>query len=250
LARGVSLQYANREPRFYASIAYPGSIWECSSASETVFQNKQIFYYKDQTDGKQYSTEGNYPVTGIGMKKYYNPEDALTPGGYIVEKFEPAIRYADVLLWYAEAINELTKAYTITLFNGDEVQIKRDVNEMNLGMKPVRMRAGLPDLTDNIYQDRAAFRTALKHERQIEFFAESKRYYDLRRWKDADVEENMPIIGYDIEMNQSNAQKQNFYQEILVSTYPKIFIAPKMYLWPIPQYELERNKKLTQNPGW
>lgn len=250
LARGVSLQYANREPRFYASIAYPGSVWECSSASETSFKNKQVFYYKDQTDGKQYSTEGNYPVTGIGLKKYYNPEDALTEGGYMVEKFEPAIRYADVLLWYAEALNELTQTFKITLFNGLEVDIKRDVEAMRSGMKPVRMRAGLPDLADIVYQDKDAFRTALKHERQIEFFAESKRYYDLRRWKDANVEENITITGYNIDMSQSNAQKQDFYRETFVNTYPKIFINPKMYLWPIPQYELERNKKLTQNPGW
>ena len=250
LPRGVSLQYANREPRFYASIAYPGSIWECLSAQETTNQNKQIFYYKDQADGKKFGTEGNYPVTGIGMKKYYNPEDALTTGGYIVEKFEPAIRYADVLLWYAEAVNELTQTYKETLYNGEEVEIKRDVNEMRKGIKPVRMRAGLPDFADNVYQDQAAFRTALKHERQIELFAESKRYYDLRRWKDAKVEENIPIYGYNVEMNQTNSQKQSFYRSTLVSTYPKIFIAPSMYLWPIPQYELVRNKKLTQNPGW
>lgn len=250
LSRGVSLQYANREPRFYASIAYPGSVWECSSAGETAYQNKQIFYYKDQTDGKQYSTEGNYPVTGIGLKKYYNPEDALTEGGYIVEKFEPAIRYADVLLWYAEALNELTQTYNEKLFNGDDVVIKRDVAEMKKGMKPIRMRAGVPDLSDNVYQNQAAFRIALKHERQIELFAESKRYYDLRRWKDAAIEENIPIYGYNIEMNQTNSQKQSFYVQTIVSTYPKIFIDPRMYIWPIPQYELVRNKKLTQNPGW
>lgn len=250
LSRGVSLQYANREPRFYASIAYPGSIWECSSASETAFTNTQVFYYKDQTDGKQYSNVGNYPVTGIGMKKYYNPEDALTLGGYIVTKFEPAIRYADVLMWYAEALNELTTSHKMTLLNGDEVEIKRDVEEMRKGIKPIRMRAGLPDFADNIYSDQSGFRTALKHERQIEFFGESKRYYDLRRWKDAYVEENIPIKGYNIDMNQTNSQKQQFYRETLVSTFPKIFISPNMYLWPIPQYELERNKKLTQNPGW
>lgn len=250
LSRGVSLQYANREPRFYASIAYPGSIWECSSASETTLKNIQVFYYKDQLDGKQYSNVGNYPVTGIGMKKYYNPEDALSLGGYLVEKYEPAIRYADVLMWYAEALNELTTTHKVALINGDEVEIKRDVEEMRKGIKPIRMRAGLPDFADNIYSDQSGFRTALKHERQIEFFGESKRYYDLRRWKDAQVEENIPIKGYNIEMNQTNSQKQQFYRETLVNTFPKIFISPNMYMWPIPQYELERNKKLTQNPGW
>jgi len=116
-------------------------------------------------------------------------------------------------------------------------------------MKRVRIRAGLPDLTDAVYNDPNAFRRALKKERQIEFFAESKRYYDLRRWKDAMVEENIPVIGCNVEMSNSDSQRQQFYQETVVSSYPKIFME-KMYLWPIPQYELTRNKRLTQNPGW
>lgn len=251
LPSNVSLQYANREPRFYASIAYSGSIWECESANETQFRNKQVFYYKDLTDGKLYNNAANFPITGIGMKKYYNPEDARTSGGYLVTKFEPAIRYADVLLWYAEALNELTsgQSYTFTTHTGDEITVKREITEMRFGMKRVRMRAGLPDLADNIYDAPDAFRRALKKERQIEFFAESKRYFDLRRWKDAMVEENIPITGCNVEMTNSDSQRQQFYQETVISSFPKIFLE-KMYLWPIPQYELTRNKRLTQNPGW
>jgi len=251
VSSNVSLQYVNREPRFYASIAYNGSIWECESASEAKFRNQQIFYYKDQTDGKQLNNAANCPVTGIGMKKYYHPEDFRGTGGYVVVKFEPAIRYADVLLWYAEALNEITsgQSYKFTSHNGEDVEIKRDVAQMRLAMKQVRVRAGLPDLANNIYNDADAFRRSLKHERQIEFFAESKRYYDLRRWKDAMVEENMPLTGCNVEMGNSDQQKQDFYKETVVSSYPKIFLE-KMYLWPIPQYELIRNKRLTQNPGW
>ena len=251
LPSNVSLQYANREPRFYASIAYNGSIWECESANETKFRNQQVFYYKDLTDGKQYNNADNFPVTGIGMKKYYNPEDAKTSGGYLVTKFEPAIRYADVLLWYAEALNELTsgQTYTLSTYTGAEVTVKRDIAEMRYGMKRVRIRAGMPDFTDAVYNDPDAFRRSLKKERQIEFFAESKRYYDLRRWKDAMVEENIPLTGCNVDMSNSDSQKQEFYRETVVSSYPKIFLE-KMYLWPIPQYELTKNKRLTQNPGW
>jgi hypothetical protein len=250
LTASISLQYANREPRFYASIAYSGSTWECLSASEVQFQKTKVFYHRGGTDGKGFGNDANYPITGVGMKKYYHPEDALTSGGYILTKFEPAIRYADVLLWYAEAINELKESHTVSLFNGNEITIKRDVEELRRGMKPVRMRAGLPDLSSSIYNDPTSFRTALKRERQIEFFAECKRYYDLRRWKDAEKEENMSVIGCNVDMDGSTTQKPDFYKPTVVATYPKIFIAPAMYLWPIPQYELTRNKKLTQNPGW
>jgi len=251
LPPNVSLQYANREPRFYASIAYNGSIWECESASDAKFRNQQIFYYKDLSDGKLYNNADKFPVTGIGMKKYYNKEDFRGAGGYVVVKFEAAIRYADVLLWYAEALNELKtgKSYTITAFTGEDVTISRDVEQMRYGMKRVRVRAGLPDLADNIYNDPDAFRASLKHERQIEFFAESKRYYDLRRWKDAMVQENMPITGCNVDITKGDLLRQDFYKETVITTYPKLFL-PSMYLWPIPQYELTRNKRLTQNPGW
>lgn len=249
VSRSVSYKFINLEPRFYASIAYPGSIWECASANEVNNRNQQVFYYADGNNGKKYILPENYPVTGIGLKKYYHSEDALTTGGLVAEKFEPAIRYADVLLWYAEAINELENEFTIELFNGEQATISRDMNEMRKGMKPIRIRAGLPDFEDNVYSNRDAFRTALKRERQIELFAESKRYFDLRRWKDAETEENIPIMGFNIDMNSTNAQKIKFYDEVTVSSYPKIFQS-RMYLWPIPQYDIEKNRKLTQNPGW
>lgn len=251
LAANVSLQYANREPRFYASIAYSGSIWECESASSASKRNTQVFYYRDNDNGKNFSGANYFPITGIGMKKYYNPEDAKTDGGYLVTKFEPAIRYADVLLWYAEALNEITSgnSYTFKTFTNTDITVKRDIEQMRYGMKRVRMRAGIPDLGDAVYNNPEQFRQALKKERQIEFFAESKRFYDLRRWKDAMVQENMPLTGCDVDMTGSNTQRQGFYKETVVTTYPKIFLQ-KMYLWPIPNYELLRNSRLTQNTGW
>jgi hypothetical protein len=248
VGRSVFKQYANREPRFYASIAYGGSTWECQSAAEANMKNQQIFYYRETVNGKMYNNDDRFPVTGIGVKKYYHPEDAVSTGGYVLIKFEAAIRYADILMWYAEAVNELKKRHKVTLFNGEEIEINRDIEALRSGIKPIRMRAGLPDFSPDVYNDQTAFRIALKRERQIEFFAECKRYYDLRRWCDAEVEENMPIFGYNIYATAS--EREAFYQRVMVTTYPKIFISPAMYLWPIPQYELTRNKKLTQNPGW
>lgn len=51
-------------------------------------------------------------------------------------------------------------------------------------MKPIRMRAGLPDFDDNTYNTYRNFKEVLKRERHIELFAENCfRYFDLRRWK-------------------------------------------------------------------
>ena len=203
LPANVSWQYAHREPRFYASIAYCGSIWACSSANEAQYRNKQIFYYRDLNDGKQGFKE-DCPLTGIGFKKFVNDEDAFTQGGYRMDKTENTIRYAEMLLIYAEALNELTpgKSYTVERYNGETMTVQRDVNEMRSAMKPIRMRAGVPDFDDVIYANQELFRTALKRERQIELVGENCfRYYDLRRWKDALLEENQPLMGCNINIS-------------------------------------------------
>lgn len=70
LHEGVSLEYADREPRFYASIAYNGSVWEYENAPENEnLRNKQVFYYRGGQDGRLSSAPGFYLRTGIGVKK-------------------------------------------------------------------------------------------------------------------------------------------------------------------------------------
>lgn len=251
LPANVSWQYAHREPRFYASIAYCGSIWACASANEAQYRNKQIFYYRDLNDGKQGFKE-DCPLTGIGFKKFVNDEDAFTQGGYRMDKTENTIRYAEMLLIYAEALNELTpgKSYTVERYNGETMTVQRDVNEMRSAMKPIRMRAGVPDFDDVVYANQELFRTALKRERQIELVGENCfRYYDLRRWKDALLEENQPLMGCNINISDDVTRVQEFYRPTVVASMPKVF-TQKMYLWPFPVKEMKRNVNLTQNPGW
>ena len=251
LPANVSWQYAHREPRFYASIAYCGSIWVCASANEAQYRNKQIFYYRDLNDGKQGFKE-DCPLTGIGFKKFVNDEDAFTQGGYRMDKTENTIRYAEMLLIYAEALNELTpgKSYTVERYNGETMTVQRDVNEMRSAMKPIRMRAGVPDFDDVVYANQELFRTALKRERQIELVGENCfRYYDLRRWKDALLEENQPLVGCNINISDDVTRVQEFYRPTVVASMPKVF-TQRMYLWPFPDKEMKRNVNLTQNPGW
>lgn len=251
LPANVSWQYAHREPRFYASIAYCGSIWACASANEAQYRNKQIFYYRDLNDGKQGFKE-DCPLTGIGFKKFVNDEDAFTQGGYRMDKTENTIRYAEMLLIYAEALNELTpgKSYTVERYNGETMTVQRDVNEMRSAIKPIRMRAGVPDFDDVVYANQELFRTALKRERQIELVGENCfRYYDLRRWKDALLEENQPLMGCNINISDDVTRVQEFYRPTVVASMPKVF-TQRMYLWPFPDKEMKRNVNLTQNPGW
>lgn len=248
-AAGISLQFANREPRFYASVAYSGTKWPALSYSGNHVQlrNQICHYYRGTRDG--YLNGKLWLRTGIGSIKFYHPEDANSGDNAVIrDKVEPAIRYADILMLYAEALNEVQESYSIPSWDGSfEHDIYRDVNEIKKGIRPVRCRAGVPDYDDETYNSVEALRAKIKRERQIEFFAESQRWWDLRRWKDATVELNKPVYGYSVMMTE--AQKDKFYVPTEVPQYAQVF-TNKMYFWPISKTELKRNPLLTQNPGW
>lgn len=248
LAAGVSLQYANREPRFYASVAYNGSVWHLENESQDQNREKQVFYYRG--DGNGYTNTMFWLRTGIGVMKFVHPRDTYENGNIdnVVDKTEPAIRYADILLIYAEALNELEGSYNIPSWDGSQTYtVSRDINEMKKGIRPVRIRAGVPDYPAEAYSDRDEFRKKLKRERQIELMGEGQRYYDLRRWKDASVEEALPIYGCNTLMTAE--QKDLFHTPVVAWALQSTF-SRKMWFWPISHSELKRNNRLTQNPGW
>ncbi|MDD3036880.1 RagB/SusD family nutrient uptake outer membrane protein [Bacteroides sp.] len=252
LENDVWMGYANREPRFYASVGYNGATWYCTSATGNGADqiiNKQVWYYRSATDGRANGTE-RWLVTGIGIKKYIHPSDCTNYGGTIVKKTEPALRYADILLAYAEALNNLTSnnTYNIASWDGSKTYaISRDVEEMRRGVKPIRMRAGVPDYEDDVYRDSQKFFEKIVHERQIEFFAESQRYYDLRRWKIAPEHEGGQIFGCNVMMDTEN--REAFYTPVRVTGVQTAF-SRKQYFWPMSYDELKRNKNMTQAPGW
>lgn len=241
----VSLQYVEREPRFYASVAYNGCTWYYLSQTQSkpADINQQVWYYFGSSDG--YRNDGFYLRTGIGIKKFIHPNDY--PGNYVA-KAETAIRYADILLLYAEALNELTGNYSIPSWNGTTTYtISRDKEQMERGIHPVRIRAGLPDYSDEVYANADEMRWTLKRERMIELMGEGKRYFDIRRWKDAPIEESLQIYGCNVFVGET--KKEEFHSAIPVYNLPSTF-SEKLWLWPIRHDELKRNSRLTQNPGW
>ncbi|ANU59120.1 RagB/SusD family nutrient uptake outer membrane protein [Bacteroides caecimuris] len=261
LGVGVSKQYVRREPRFYASVGYNGSTWHLLNAlndnTHDEQKNIQVFYYRGGSNG--YANSSYWLRTGIGIKKYVHPNDIsyTQKNSYDVTRIEhkadPAIRYAEILLIYAEALNELTGSYEIPSWDGNKMHsVKRDIAEMKKGIRPVRIRAGLPDYDkvkghETAYDNPDEFRTMLKRERQIEFFAEGHRYWDLRRWLDAPVEETVPVYGCN--MLASKDMADQFHTPVMCTSLPTIF-AEKMWLCPIAHTELKHNVNLVQNPGW
>ena len=239
LAANVSLQYANREPRFYASVGYNGSVWEYLSDPEPTHHNRQTFYYRGSGNG--YNNSQFYLRTGISVKKYVNQTDVPDREDYrnIKDKAEPAIRYADILLLYAEALNELEGTYSIASWDKNTTY--------TIQRNPIRIRGGVPDYDAQIYSNKNLLRDKIKRERMIEFMGEGKRYFDLRRWKDAPKELNQQIYGCNIMMDANH--KSEFHQIIPINNLRMTF-SDRMYFWPIRHSELKHNSRLTQNPGW
>lgn len=222
--------FANRDPRFAASILYNGSTWMAATGgSNTTVQT----YVGGKDQGVLYATR-----TGFYLRKFMviSATFGATPAG-TANHFFPILRYAEVLLNYAEAMNE---AY------GPDA----DPNGVGLtargAIKLIRTRAGLTaNLDDAAATSVAAFRTAVQHERRIELAFEEHRGFDLRRWKLAETVLNQPIMGLNIVKTGTST-----YTYTPQQVENRVFVSPKMYFYPFPQDELSRNPGLTQNPGW
>lgn len=146
-------------------------------------------------------------------------------------------RYAETLLNYAESVNEMAN-----------VAANRTIAYAQL--TALRKRAGITAGANALYglkanKNQAEMRDAIKLERRIELAFEEHRFWDVRRWKTAEVDFNKILKGVSITKSGTGILS---YKTVNVA--PIRFIAPKMYLYPIPFTELVKNKTLTQNPGW
>jgi hypothetical protein len=245
----VHNMYVNREMRFYASIGFSECFWTNSSTSDNTHKNLTVTYYSDSPNGKSNaSNPNNIPITGYVLRKYVNPVDAWTgTGARCLNKAFPIIRYAEILLSYAEALNALGgESYTVET-GGVSQTFSRDANEIKKAINQVRYRAGLPGLTDSEAADDGYVLSKIKKERMIEFLCENRRYFDVRRWGDYEGSENQPIMG----MNTA-ATKDAYYQRVVPAStrITNRVINRKMLFLPIPKVELKRLPSFDQNPGW
>ncbi|HLR38280.1 MAG TPA: RagB/SusD family nutrient uptake outer membrane protein, partial [Chitinophagaceae bacterium] len=131
----------------------------------------------------------------------------------------PIIRYADILLMYAEAKNEA------------EGPTAKAINAVN----KVRQRAGIVGLSNGLSQEE--LRHHIRMERLRELPGEGHLYLDVRRWRTAHT--NDPVFGLNNEVLDFRGKK----------IFKRVF-NERQYLWPIPEQAIEINDKLEQNPGW
>lgn len=252
LKPNVNLMYTNREPRFYATIGFSGCLWPMNSTTENGKFMQQAFYSSDGNSGSSAATQGdkrNYPITGYVLKKYIHPDDAWSGNNAAqLSKSFPIIRYADILLMYAESLNNLTQSHTIQMDDENTETFSRDVKEIKKAFNMVRHRSGLPGLKDEEVASQSAFFEVLKTERMIEFLHEGLRYFDVRRWGIVKEEEAIPIMGMDTE----KTERKGYYNRVICnySTVRNRVFKDKMILLPIDRQEIKRVLTLDQNPGW
>ena len=180
-------------------------------------------------------------------------DDAFSsPGGILMEKFFPIIRYAEILLAYSEALNNLQGSYSIELkgSNGETkvYEESRDIYKIKQAFNPIRYRVGLPGVKDDELASVDGFNKILQRERAIEFLYENQRYYDVRRWGIYEESEKEAIQGMDL----SKDEMSGYFYPVVVD-HPWIrhrVVDRKMVFLPIGKYEIRKVDGLDQNPGW
>ncbi|HVI47500.1 MAG TPA: RagB/SusD family nutrient uptake outer membrane protein [Chitinophaga sp.] len=230
----------DREPRFYADIAFDRAIWFGNWINN--YNSDSALYFVKARAGELASRRGisNYSVTGYWVKKTVNIESSAATDGNIKSGMVtypwPEIRLADLYLLYAEALNEVS-GYSAAA---------------TIWINKVRERAGLLSVEDAWtrfsrnpakYTTKEGLRDIIQQERAIELAFEGQRYWDLKRWRTAHLVLNNPIKGWDITQVAAPA----YYKEVLLFNQR---FSMRDYLWPIENGEMIINKNLVQNPGW
>ncbi|SHL24870.1 Starch-binding associating with outer membrane [Chitinophaga jiangningensis] len=220
--------YTNRDPRFYCSVIYnQATVFNNSTKKMDPVDIYKTWQGQLTADGLQaYSTKTGYysrKMANDSTGRYTNQNRVL-----------PVIRYAEILLGYAEAINEL---------NGPTQEVYNII-------AAIRRRAGITPGADNLYgldagMSKEAMRGIIRNEYEVEFNYEGHWYYDTRRWKTAEVTENRTIQGMMVTKQQDNTWA---YQPVAVLN--AVFLYPKMYFCPLPFDEVNKSNDLIQNPGW
>ena len=216
--------YTCRDPRLMATVIVPYSHYMGNIGRTT---NVDLIFALDHNlagNANGGTIQNNAGWVSYLYRKFVTEGDQ---GGAISNRLHtpfafPLIRFADVLLMLSEAYNEAG-------------QLDKAVTEFN----KVRARVGMPGLNSGpawmVVSNKEQMAERIRKERAVEFAGEGLRFSDLRRWGSEIAHKTL-----------NNVDAVNIYGEPI---YTHLFTERDM-LWPIPGVERERNKELTQNPGW
>src|SRR5690625_1662071 len=238
----ASAPYENRDPRFYATILYDGAQWRprptegaeiephgiIQTFERLTLPNGDTRAGLDTRNGPIEDWNGGY--SRYYLRKFIDPNVNHSSS----EKQEVpwrVLRYAEVLLNYAEASIEL----------GDDADARRELNK-------IRARAGMPDIQDS----GEALKERYRNERRVELAFEEHRYFDIRRWKIA-PEVMVNAQGIEIMVEATDYRDRDTYFNYQYNIIPNINQRgwnDRSYFTPIDINEMRRNDSLRQNPGY
>ncbi len=230
--------FANRDPRLEVNVLHDG---------ETMYGVTIKVAPLSSSGNTGIGQHGDATATGYYQQKWLDPSIDPQSTGWDMGKDWVVIRYAEVLLTYAEAKNELSPL---------------DPSAFD-AVNQVRRRVGMPDLqntdpTKPTYcgtQD--DLRKRIWNEWRVEFALEGgKRQWDIRRWGIAKDVLNAPFEGLRYTLvDDPNAPKGDNGKKCILYVGEPLKLAGSHYedhnyLLPIPQTEIDLNPKLEQNPGY
>lgn len=236
--------HRRREPRFYANIAADRTYWRLGPITTSL---QEVTAYQGENFGlqsKRINPTIPQNLTGYWVKKWscskvelYTYSSGLNAMGTAPY---PIIRLAEMYLIAAEAWNEC---------GGNNAKVYENINV-------VRKRAGIPDVQESWKKakdkskvtDQKGLREIVRQEWNIEFAFEGMRFWNLRRWKIANVELNEKLYGWNVVGNRAETFYNGGKGPVIVYS-GNTFVAPRDYFWPIRSEEAI-TAGCVQNPGW
>jgi len=233
----------DREPRFYAYLCFDGGLWYGQKAEVNNPNPNDLYWIACRVGGDQMRLDNfSGPITGYYNKKMVHYQTVFASASAVTHYFYPwpIMRYGDLLLLYAEAINEAEGpdgAHSAELFESiDAVRIKA-------GLEGVKDAYNKYAINSTKYSTQYGMREIIHRERLIELLFEGHRFWDLRRWKEAPAEYAKPIETF----NLTVSAPEDYYMRLQV--FQQTF-SDKDYFWPIKISTVEQNPNLVQNIGW
>lgn len=233
----VDSEFKNRDNRMSNTLMIPGHTYWGTGGG-------RIDWTGSAEEIANASHKNFMPSTGTGYfpHKWCCERDGVPTG---MEAYDyPIIRYAEVLLNYAEAVFE----------RDDKISDEDLAISLNLTRK--RVNPNMPDLTNAfVSANNLDMRTEIRRERTVEFYDENFRIDDLKRWKTAEEEMPMNLTGVkwrdtDYETKWSDASSKTMDAEGCIIYEQGRVWEEKHYLYPLPIDQLKLNPNLKQNPGW
>lgn len=223
----------NRDPRFNNTIIYDGCL---------VVNNPNLggLLYVYTYQGNSATEDAIHKCTSTGYYIRKLTHHQARAAIIAPPQSRPLIRYAEILLNYAEAVNR---------YYGP--QYTEVIGSVEMGplaaLKAIRKRAGIEAGDDGNYglnpnMTKVEMEDAIRLERRLELAYEGFRFFDVRRWGIAEQTDNKAMHGYEI-TKQMNGNRVG--RVITVRTH---VFRPAMYFWPIPYDEVVKSEDLLQNP--